>query len=251
LAGDIEFDERFRNVRPDPARWRIDAPPSSAIVDVVAGALQISIPPGARGSPPSSLRYLAPLSGPFSAQVDYALSAFPKPRTGWINVEIYIDGQDGQAAVIRTNHAEFGAGYSVWSEPPRGSRKGGTWSHLPAADTKGTLRIERTGTELGFWARPNKGLFRLLGTLDYGRSDIRRLEFRVTAPATESPIIVALTNIAVRTGRFLSPLPRPSPVDTLFGARSIGAALLVAAGVGKLLVWRMKLVSRPETSGGA
>lgn len=210
----FEVRENFAGETFDRARWSVDRrSPPGVRVDLGGESLRIAVPGGPAGRPPAALRALFSIEGDFELRADYALEALPRPAQEWSNVEIFIDGPDGAAAVIRTNHATLGDGYTLWCEPAPG-RGPGAWKHVPTGDRAGTLRLERVGHELRFWAAAPGHEPRQLGTAPFGDRPVRRIEFRAITPRLRVPLAFRLDDIIARADRLIEP---PRPADLMYG----------------------------------
>lgn len=221
--GPVEVRESFAGRSLDRARWMVDGRgPQGVKVNLRGGALHFVVPAGPSGRPPVALRSLFGLEGDFDIRADYEARSFPRPRKDWASIEIFVTGLDGAAAVIRTNHASLGPGYSLWCELAPGRVARGAWKHVPTRDRAGTLRIERVGRELRYWTAEPGGGFRALGSTDFGDGPIRQVEFRATVPDSKEALDFSLDNVAVRAGRLTARAGRsiepPAPSVSIFGA---------------------------------
>ncbi len=233
LAGgpaSAEVRETFAGQTFDRARWSVDRrSPPGVQIDLDGEALHVVVPPGAAGRPPAALHAKFALEGNFDIRANYAIKALPRPSKEWSNVEIFINGPDGAAAVIRTNHASQGNGYNLWFEPAPGLGIGGAWKHVPTGDKAGTLRLERVGRELRFWAAASGGQWQQIGSVPFGDQPIRQVEVRAITPALASALDFRLDDVIIRADRLIEP-PRPS--DSMSAWRLwvfVGIAALVLA----------------------
>ena len=145
----------------------------------------------------------------------YAANSLPMPKKDWVNVAIFIEGPSGVAAVMRTNHSKEGAGYSMWSEPPRSEKRPGVWKQVPTTDQKGVLCLQRTGATLRFLVGSGAdGALRELGTVEYGAGSVENIEFRVVVPETASPVEVAWDKTVIEADKIIG---APKPALSMFG----------------------------------
>jgi hypothetical protein len=220
--------------------WSLDRrnPPGVRIA-LEGGELRWQIPAGPSGRPPALFRSRCTIGGDFAVRASYRLASLPMPREGWSNVEIFVSGLNGDAAVIRTNHATAGPGYSLWFEPAPGGGAKGDWKHAPTRDEAGVLELRRVGRTLRFAA--GAGEPKPLGTVEFGDGEISRIEVRVIVGASREPTVVAFDEVAIEAERIAEP---PEPADSLFGAWSwvgVGGAAAVAAAVVGLFIRRRSL----------
>lgn len=219
--------EDFDQNRLDPANWSVER--VGAQVDPGDGALRLVIPEGPQGRAPFGLQGLFRIEGDFGIQADYAIGTMPTPKNDWLNMEIFVEGAAGAAAVIRTNHAKEGSGYSLWYEAA-GPKPAGAWKQVKTTDRSGTLRLERTGEELRFMvAGAGEKTFRELGRVGYGAGSITAVWFRVIVPETTLATDVAFDNIAIEADAIIGP---PDPADSMFGPGALFAAALVTGCIG-------------------
>jgi hypothetical protein len=199
LAEDFSRDEYDRDL------WAIHS--ADAQVDVVDQQLWIQVPAGGAARPAHGIQSLAQIEGDFTLRADYSIASWPTPDKDWINVEIFIEGADGSASVMRTNHSQEGSGYALWCEPRQGD---GAWKQVPTGDLKGTLSLQRKGDQLLFRvAGPADATPRDLGAVAFGTEPLTGVYFRLVVPETDSPVEVGFDNIAIEADRLIEP-PRPS-----------------------------------------
>jgi hypothetical protein len=232
----VEFLEGFTGGSFDRRKWMlIPQSPPGVQFDLSGDSLHIIVPPGPSGRPAASFRANFQIEGDFELRMDYQIGSLPKPKNEWVNVEIFVDGTDGFAAVIRTNHAAQGHGYTMWFDPRDKAKAQGVWKHVPTSDQSGTLRLQRLGSEVHYWAAaPAKDLNRI-GSVAFGSGPIHHIEFRVIAPKLESPVELTLDSIAVKADRLIE---RERPATSRFGPRSwIGGVAVVGGSAMATLVW--------------
>lgn len=219
----------------DRELWSIHR--AGARVDPADGRLGVYIPPGPAGRGPVGIESRVRLEGDFTIRGAYRIGAMPMPAQDWINIEIFVEGPDGVATVMRTNHSKEGSGYSLWFEPPATSQAKGAWSQTESQDSLGELILSRKGEALSFAAANGAGSQRYeLGTIPFGKQAITRVFFRVVVPETKSPVDVAWDDLQLSADRLIEP-PRPSKslfgrqgwllflIITLAGAGAVAAAL--------------------------
>jgi hypothetical protein len=227
--------ESFDGGKLDSSNWMIDPmSPPGVKFDLVADGLRIRLPPGTHGRPPAVMQSRFEIEGNFDIRLSYRIGSLPKPKREWSNIEIYIDGQDGQAAVIRTNHAEVGPGYTLWYGPPKGSNKKGAWKHIPNRDDVGTLRLERSGRRLRFEAGYRPDGLREIGEVDFGDGTVEKLQFRLLVPETQADTDVAFEDVRVRADRLIG---APPPSKTMFGPRAWLGVVLVLLAASSVGIW--------------
>jgi hypothetical protein len=230
------IEETFSHDRFDKALWVAEQ--VGARVDPAGGLLRIVVPKGPPGRPPVGLKARFSIEGDFDARAGYIIGSWSKPKKEWINLQIVVEGPDGVATVIRTNHAQVGSGYSLWYGPPPDSKRSGAWKFLASSDTSGTLRLKRTGERLHFlFCGPAAADFRELGAIDYGTAPITALKFWLVVPETGWPVEVAFPWIEIEAERLIG---LPAPSGSTLGRRvwlGTGALLLVAGGLGAW-AWR-------------
>ncbi|MGO8752791.1 MAG: hypothetical protein ACLQNE_43165, partial [Thermoguttaceae bacterium] len=117
---------------------------AGARVDPGGGQLTIVVPKGPQGRPPAGLQSRFHIEGDFDARAQYRIGSWRKPKKQWINLDIVVEGPDGAASVIRTNHAELGSGNSFWYGPADSKRQG-AWKQVATNETSGWLRLKRSG----------------------------------------------------------------------------------------------------------
>jgi hypothetical protein len=229
------IEEGFSHDRINRALWTIER--VGARVDPGGGQLKIIVPKGPQGRPPAGLKARFRIEGDFDARAQYRIGSWRKPKKQGINLEIVVEGPDGAASVIRTNHAKVGSGCSFWYGPSD-SKRPGAWKQVATNDTSGWLRLKRSGGELQFFASgPGPANFRQLGAIDYGTAPINSVCFQVSVPETESPVEAAFGKIEIEAERVIEP---SAPAGSMFGPRSwlsMGVVLIIAAGLG-MWVWR-------------
>ncbi len=223
----------------DTALWMVDWMEGS--VDPTGDQLRMLIPPGPEGRAPAALEAAFRVEGDFDIRCDYALIAFPSPAREWLNAEIFVEGPDGAAAVIRTDHSQEGSGYTMWFEPAPEREADGTWKQVATSDQLGKLRLERTGDQLDFQvAGPGEVDFRTLGTVPFGTGPITKLAFRVVAPELNAPVEVLFDNIQIKADRLIEP-PRPNGSRWGLLGRSVAIFVLLAGAAGIwYLLWRRR-----------
>ena len=210
---------------------------AGARVDPGGGQLTIIVPKGLQGRPPAGLKARFRIEGDFDARAQYRIGSWRRPKRQSINVEIYVEGPDGAASVMRTNHAQAGSGNSFWYGPADSKRQG-AWKQVATNETSGWLRLKRLGGELQFFVSgPGAANFRPLGAVDFGTAPITNVSFRVSVPETESAVQVAFGKIEIEAQRVVEP---PRAAGSMFGTRAWlggGVVLVVATGLGAW-VWR-------------
>lgn len=219
--------------------WSLDRRnPPGVSVSLDRGELRWQIPPGPLGRPAAVIQSRCTIGGDFDLRAQYRIETLPMPREGWSNVEIFISGGDGDAAVIRTNHATEGAGYSLWFEPSTGRDVEGSWKHVPTRDDSGLLRLRRVGQTLEFVAGDGEG--QPVGSVEYGGGPIDRVEFRIATAALRSPAVVAFDDLTIEGDRIVEP---PPPADSNVGPRTwaaIGAVFAVVLAIGGVILRRRR-----------
>jgi hypothetical protein len=238
------IEEAFSHNRFDKALWT--ALQVGAQVEPRGGQLKVLVPKGPPGRPPLGLKARFRIEGDFDAQAAFTITSWQKPKKDWINVEIFVEGPDGSAAVIRNNNARGRSGYCLWYGPPPHSDHPGAYAQVAADDRSGTLRLKRSGEQLEFFfAGPGSAGFRQLGAVDFGTAPIATCIFRVTVPETESPVDVAFGKIEIEAERLIG---LPVAPGSALGRRAwlgTGALLLVAGGLG---AWAWRRAKRREGS---
>ncbi len=239
-AGDPQrIVETFQRDSYDKALWAIER--LGATVDPAGGQLKISVPKGPAGRPPVGLLGRFRIEGDFDIRAGYAITSWPMPKKEWINLTICIEGADGAAVVMRSNHSKEGSGYALWHEAADKTRPG-AWKQIATKDTRGTLRLKRSGDQLQFLvAGPAETTSRELGAITYGTSPITALTFQVVVTETQAPVEVAIGKIEIEAERLIGP---QAPAGSMFGRRAwlgIGATL---AGVAALAAWFWLRVGR-------
>lgn len=142
--------ENFSDGRWDAHWWSVDTrSPPGVKVNTEGEALRFVVPPGPDGRPPAVMKGRFRLEGDFEIRTDFSIEELPMPKTGWTNIEVFIEGGAGPASVMRTNHSTEGSGFSMWWEP---SKKGtpGSWKHFKAESKQATLQLKRKGDKLTF-----------------------------------------------------------------------------------------------------
>jgi hypothetical protein len=259
-----EIRENFDGARWSRHWWSIDQhSPRGVKVDLSGNALHFVVPPGPAGRPPAAMKGRFFLEGDFDVRVDYAAKSLPQPKSEWINIQVFIDGAGGPAAVIRTNNSTAGSGYSLWWEPHREGAKGG-WAHEPTESLKGTLRLTRVGETLRFWYAENvvpslrdgdptdavatladtdpadEG-FVEIGSAKYGADAITSVELWVSVPELPSPVDVTFDNLVVSADRIRDPsVPAPSAVGPRGAYRLIAAGCAGVLAIAAWLTWRSR-----------
>ncbi len=223
--------------------------------EAAGGRFEITIPAGPPGRPPFGLQGRFKVEGDFEIRAGYAATSLPMPKKDWVNVEIFVEGPNGAAAVIRTNHSKEGVGYSMWSEPPRSEKRPGVWKQVPTKDQKGVLCLQRAGATLRFLAGGGDGgALRELGTFAYGTGPVEKVTFRVVVPETASPANVAWDKIVIEADKITE---APRPALSMFGRRAwMFLAFLACAGGGGFWYWKLRKKkpaappSKPKTARG-
>jgi hypothetical protein len=240
--------EAFQRDTFDKTLWTIER--LGAKVDATGGQLKIAVPKGPAGRPPVGLQSRFRIEGDFDIRAGYAITAWPMPKKEWINVTIFIEGADGAAAVFRTNHSKVGSGYALWHEAADKTRPG-AWKQVATKDTKGTLRLKRSGDQLRFlFGGPAESAPRELGAISYGTSSITALRFQVIVPETLAPVEVAFGTIEIEAERLIGP---KAPAGSMFGRRAwlgIGATVAVAAALAAFLWLRAGRSKRGSPQSG-
>ncbi len=163
------------------------------------------MPPGPAGSSPGIIQGHFKLAGDFDIQVGYQIREFPKPKQEWQNLEVFVSGADGAAAVIRTNHATLGEGYALWHEPADTGSVNGHWDNVATADRQGTLRLRRTGATLEFLAAPEDSKdFQRVGRLDFGFAPIDTVSVRIVRTEMQDPTDVAFDRVLITADQVYS-----------------------------------------------
>jgi hypothetical protein len=234
------IEEDFGDGTFDKVLWALER--VGARADPVNQRLRILVPPGPGGRSPVAMQAQFRIEGDFAIRADYAIASLRKPEKEWINIEIFIEGSDGRAAVIRSNHAKEGSGYSLWYEPASAQKADGAWKQVAAEDASGSLCLERTADRLRFQiAGPADQELRELGSVAFGKEAITGLAFRVVVPETRFPVEVSFDSIRVEADRLVEP-PRPS--GSMFGRAAWFWAIVLLLIAGAAAVWYWK--SRPS-----
>jgi len=224
--------EEFSGKQVDEGRWIIDpkSPPGRRI-EVDQGRLHIVIPPGPTGRPPAKMQGRFKVTGDAVIQAEYFITALPRPETDWVNLELFIEGEDGAAAIIRGNHSKLDQGYTLYFGTPPESGRSGSWKNVETQDQHGWLRLERVGTVLKFLAGADVSKLSEIGQVEFGTAPIETVAIRVVVPATSSTIDVALDNITIETtGELIGPTPA---AGHMLGNRAwIGITLMTVAAIG-------------------
>ncbi|MGO8753329.1 MAG: hypothetical protein ACLQNE_45920 [Thermoguttaceae bacterium] len=236
-SGKMRIQEDFHGNRLDLTQWSVEG--AGARSEVANGRFEIAIPAGPAGRPPFGLQGHFKVEGDFEIRAGYAANSLPMPKKDWVNVAIFIEGPSGVAAVMRTNHSKEGAGYSMWSEPPRSEKRPGVWKQVPTTDQKGVLCLQRTGATLRFLVGSGAdGALRELGTVEYGAGSVENIEFRVVVPETASPVEVAWDKTVIEADKIIG---APKPALSMFGPRAwMSLAFLACAVGGGFLYWKTR-----------
>lgn len=230
--------------------WSVDQrSPPGVKVDVSGKSLRFVIPAGGAERPPATMKGRFRLEGDFDIQVGYEAKALPQPKTGWINIQIFIDSAAGPAAVMRTNHSAEGPGYSLWWEPVQ-EGVAGAWMQEPTKSVKGALRLTRRGEALRFLYADNvdRSLserdaadagFVEIGSVKYGSLPVTHIELWVTVPETQSAVDVSFDDVVVEADKIVDPsVAADSPVGPRAWKWLLSAAVVIAAGFAVWRVWR-------------
>ncbi len=227
----------------DKALWKVDWMEGS--VDPTGEQLRMLIPPGPEGRAPAVFEAAFRVEGDFDIRCDYTLIEFPSPAREWLNAEIFVEGPDGAAAVIRTDHSQEGSGYTMWFEPAPEREARGAWRQVATSDQVGKLRLERTGGQLDFQvAGPGEVDFRTLGRVPFGTGPITKLAFRVVAPELNAPVEVLFDNIQIEADRLIEPT-RPNASRWGLLGRSVAIFVLLA---GAAAIWYRLSRRRPAVA---
>ncbi len=224
--------ENFDGQEYDRHLWEVGDLPPGGFINFEGDALHIVIPPGGKARHPAAFEGRFQLEGNFSVRARYRLEAWSPPPADWINLEIKVQGGDGYAAVIRTDHAMDGPAYVALSTPAAGVSNG-LWKATTTVSRAGEIRLEREGRRLRFWARDAGGSDLLLGESEFGGKAIDAISFRVTVPATTSTVEARFDEIEVVADRIVAaPVPVATSGWALAGAGLATAGLAAAAAVG-------------------
>ena len=168
-------------------------------------SLRIVIPPGRAGRPPAEVKGRFKIEGDFELKMDYQIQSLPKPQKEWINVAILVEGAGGKAAVYRTNHFKSGQGNAAWAESGEGKEKRVFAVQKPTEDSRGTLRLTRTGSQLIFETAGPSGKFQKIATREFGKAPVDTVAFHILlSPAVTEPIDVTFANISVTAERIIA-----------------------------------------------
>lgn len=194
--------------------------PTGVNVSYQRGALRFRIPPGPKGRPSAVVRPRARIGGNFELRATYRLDSFPRPKSEWLNFEIFVDSENGAATVIRTSNADVGQGVSAWAQlsDPEAD---GLWAFQETEAKQGELMLRRTGSELTFWAstEPDGELVKL-SQLEYGVAPIHLTEFRIQVPATSTLIDVSIDKVSITADNIIEELQaRKASGPTTIGSR--------------------------------
>lgn len=197
-----EIKETFSGRDFDHARWTLSNT-SVAItkVDFSRGVMRLIVPPGPDMRPLMGLSSRFGLEGDFDVRVDYTIRSLPKPEKEWVNLSIFVSGPDGMAAISRTNDAGSGHGYSRWFQPRAGIIMAPLAMNVPSDDKAGTLRLERLGKELRYYAGGRGRPLHQIGAVDFGDRPIDTVAFQVLPQPLKSSIDIEFDNISVKADR--------------------------------------------------
>jgi hypothetical protein len=229
-----EVDESFANRDFDRARWTMgNLNVAAAKADLSRGTLRLVVPAAPAMRPLLGLDSRFGLEGDFEISVDYTLRSLPRPEKEWVNVSIYIQGADGQAAMTRTNDLKSGQGYNVWFQPGAGSKAKGAGQSVPTEDKAGSLKLERVGSELRCSAAAKGQSLHQIAAVEFGTRPVQQVGFHILAPAMKAPVDVEFDNVHVKAERFtgLAP-PTPAGYGVLLWVLAAGVVFIAAA-----LVW--------------
>ena len=198
-----EIKEDFTSRDFDRSRWALaNTAVATTKTDFSRGAMRLIVPPGPETRPLVGLNGRFGLEGDFDISVDYTLRSLPRPEKEWVNVSIFIAGPDGMAAVTRTNNAKSGHGYSTWFQPSAGSKASVQAGGSSTEDKAGTLRLERVGKELHFYASAHGHPPKQIGSVEFGDHPIETVGFQVLPPALKAPVDIEFDNISVKADHF-------------------------------------------------
>ena len=239
-----ELREEFTGGDFNRARWALSNTVVAATkVNFTKRTMRLIIPPGGEMRPLIGLGSRFGLEGDFDVQVDFLIRSLPKPVKEWANVSVFIQGQDGMAAISRTHAAASGHGYSPWFQPD-GDRKASIKGGGASGDDKaGTLRLVRIGKQLEYFIAPKGKPARSIATAEFGDRPIQTVAFQVLAPAMKTPIDVEFDDIRIKADHLTNLVYAPEASSWSFPwIAGIGGslALLIA------LVWWFALRGREE-----
>jgi hypothetical protein len=233
-----EIRETFESGDPDRVRWSLLLG-GNLKFDGKTGWMRLSLEPGPAERGPVGLGSKFRLAGDFEASCDFEIRELAPPKEHWINIEIFVEGVDGAASVLRHTHSTDGDGYAAWSHSPVENRPG-AWERKKTTDRRGTLKLQRVGEKLLFQYVGADGNVETLEEYAFGTGPIDSIQYRVLCPSTtETRTEVGMGNLVVRADEIIEPpLPATSSVGDYGWARLIGVGsvlLLVLAG---FLAWR-------------
>ena len=198
-----EIKEDFAGRDFDRSRWALtNTTVATTKTDFSKRAMRVIVPQGPETRPLIGLNSRFGLEGDFDISADYTLRSLPRPEKEWVNVSIFIAGPDGMAALSRTNNAKSGHGYSTWVQPPAGSKAGVQAGGSSTEDKSGTLRLERVGKELHFYASGHGQPPKQIATVEFGDRLIENVAFQIFPPGLKAPIDIEFDNIAVKADHF-------------------------------------------------
>ena len=196
----------FDSGKLDRTLWLLNTESPAGVNMTPSGSsLRIVIPPGRAGRPPAEVKGRFKIEGDFELKMDYQIQSLPKPQKEWINVAILVEGAGGKAAVYRTNHFKSGQGNSAWTESGEGPEKRVFWVHKPTKDSRGTLHLVRTGSQLIFETAGPEGKFQKIATREFGKAPVDTVGFHILASsAVTDPIDVTFANISVTAEKIVA-----------------------------------------------
>lgn len=234
----VEIREAFEKGDPDRSRWALLLGGNLSFDDE-SGWMRLSLEPGPAERGPVGLKSTFQLPGDFETSCDYEIREIAPPEEHWINLEIYLEGTDGSAAVIRNTVATDGEGYAAWSHSPDENRQG-AWNRVITTDRRGTLKLQRVGEKLLFQFVGTDGQTETLEEYAFGAGPIDSVQFRMHTPsATQTRTEIAMGNLVVRADEISEPpSPATSPVGKFGWARLIGIGSVLILALAGYLWWR-------------
>ncbi len=223
-----EIVENFDRHDYDHMRWTLNnLGVSLTKVSFSDGTLRINVPPAIEKRPLMGLESRFGVEGDFEIRVDYRIRAMPRPQTEWVNASIFIIGPDGMAAITRTNNSATGDGYSLWFQPPDGSKAKGAATNVKTSDRAGTLYLARSGAQLAFSSSARGQPPNTIGSVEYGEKPIDKVAFHLLVPPMKSPVDIEFDSIAIKANRFtrlaFTPPPQQSWLASILVATAVAA----------------------------
>jgi hypothetical protein len=207
----VVFD--FRDAIETYPALTLEGPDAHRVAKTDAEGLQISIPAGQRDTRPVVVKLAHRLHGDFDVALGYELLSVGEPIGQYgagVLIRAWFDTASPLSAIVsrfkqRDGAETFGAHWIV--QGPDGKEQWLNNASGKATQTKGKLRLVRTGPQLHYLVAEDGVNFIALLTVAIGTADVRSLEVMCHTQYTPISLDARLTQLAVAAEQFPDGIP--------------------------------------------